>query len=290
MVKKYHWFLWILLAALTAHGASAAEDRRVKPKNYQTEENILYYDNRTTALTDYMRERCRLDLYYPLKQTGFATVVWFHGGGLRAGNRYIPEKLKKQKLAVAAVNYRLFPTVECPAYIEDAAAAVAWVFKNISKYGGDPNLIFVAGHSAGGYLTNMVGLDKRWLAKYGIDADAIAGLIPVSGHAITHFTVREERGIPWEQPIIDEFAPLFYVRPNAPPILLITGDRRLEFLGRYEENAYFMRMLKVVGHERVELYELRELNHDGMLKPAVSLLLRNIKYAVKKYRKKSSKK
>lgn len=285
MMKKYHWLLGVLLVALTVHGALAAGAGRVKAKKYQTEENILYYDSSTTALTEYMRERCRLDLYYPLKEPGFATVVWFHGGGMRAGNRYIPEKLKKQKLAVAAANYRLFPRVECPAYIEDAAAAVAWVFKNISKYGGDPNLIFVSGHSAGGYLTSMVGLDKQWLAKHGIDADAIAGLIPVSGHAITHFTIREERGISWEQPIIDEFAPLFHVRPDAPPILLITGDRRLEFLGRYEENAYFMRMLKVVGHESVELYELRELDHDEMVKPACSLMLRFIKYAVKKYRK-----
>jgi len=285
-MKKHYWFFWALLVALSANGAPAAEAGRIQTKKYQTAENILYYDNGTTALTEYMRKRCRLDLYYPLKQPGFATVVWFHGGGLRAGSRYIPEKLKKQKLAVAAVNYRLFPEVECPAYIEDAAAAVAWVFKNISKYGGDPNLIFVSGHSAGGYLTNMVGLDKHWLAKHDIDADAIAGLIPVSGHTITHYTVREERDIPWEQPLIDEFAPLYHVRPNAPPVILITGDRRLELLGRYEENAYFMRMMKVVGHEHVEIYELRELNHDEMLKPACSLLLRHIKYTIKKYRKK----
>ena len=289
-MKKYYLFLWALMIALTANGALVSEAGRNKAIKYRTKENILYYDNSSTALTEYMRERCRLDLYYTLQQPNFATVVWFHGGGLRARSRYIPEKLKNQKLAVVAVNYRLHPKVTCPAYIEDAAAAVAWVFKNIAKYGGNPELIFVSGHSAGGYLTSMVGLEKRWLAKHHIDADAIAGLIPVSGHTITHYTVREERDIPWEQPIVDEFAPLFHVRSNAPPIILITGDRRLEFLGRYEENAYFMRMMKVVGHKNIELYELRELDHEEMVKPACSLLLRHIKYTIKKYRKKLRKK
>ena len=165
-------------------------------------------------------------------KTGFATVVWFHGGGLTGGNRSVPQQLKEQGLAVAAVGYRLHPQAKCPDYIEDAAAGVAWVFKHIEQYGGDPKRIFVSGHSAGGYLTAMVGLDKRWLARYGIDADRIAGLIPLSGQAITHFTVRSERGIPKTQPIIDELAPLYHVRPDAPPLVLILGDRELEMLGR----------------------------------------------------------
>ena len=179
-----------------------------------------------------MKEQCRLDLYHPVGQTGFATVVWFHGGGLTGGNRSVPSQLKDQGIAVAAVEYRLHPTVTCPAYIEDAAAAVAWVFKHVRQFGGNPDRIYVAGHSAGGYLTAMVGLDKRWLAKYDIDANRIAGLIPLSGQMITHFTIRKERGISAKQPIIDEFAPLFHVRPDAPPLVLLTGDRELEMLGR----------------------------------------------------------
>ena len=74
-------------------------------------------------------------------------------------------------------------------FVDDAAASVAWVFQNITSYGGDPKLIFVSGHSAGGYLTSMLGLDKSYLNSYGIDVDDIAGLIPYSGHTITHFTV-----------------------------------------------------------------------------------------------------
>ncbi len=73
----------------------------------------------------------------------------------------------------------------------------------------------MSGHSAGGYLASMVGLDKRWLARHGVDADQIAGLIPFSGHAITHFTIREERGLPGTQPVVDDLAPLYHVRAAA---------------------------------------------------------------------------
>jgi acetyl esterase/lipase len=177
-------------------------------------------------------------------QTAFSTIIWFHGGGLTGGNKFIPGQLKNKGVAVVAVNYRLYPEVKAPVYIEDAAAATAWVFHNIGKYGGSAKRIFVSGHSAGGYLTSMIGMDHRWLKKHDIDCNRIAGLIPYSGHTITHFTVREERGIDGKQPVIDELAPLFHVRADAPPLLLITGDRELEMLGRYEENAYFWRMIK----------------------------------------------
>ena len=150
-------------------------------------------------------------------------------------------------------------------------------FKNIKKYGGSPKHIYVSGHSAGGYLTSMVGLDKRWLAAHKIDANAIAGLIPYSGHTITHFTVRKERGIDGKQPILDDMAPLFHVRKDAPPLLLITGDRELEMLGRYEENAYMWRMMQVVEHPDTKIMELDGYNHGQMAKPAHPLLLRFIK-------------
>lgn len=261
-----------LLVLLLVPAIALADDPPAVAPQYKTESDILYRtgDN----LTDYERSRCRLDVYHPVDQPGFATVVWFHGGGLYAGEREIPATLMNQGFAIVAVNYRLSPQVQSPAYVEDAAAAVAWTFQNIERYGGSPDRIFVAGHSAGGYLTSMVGLDKRWLAAYDIDADRIAGLIPYSGHAITHFTIRKERGIPGEQPIIDNMAPLFHVRKDTPPILLITGDRERELLGRYEENAYLWRMLRVAGNEDVELFELDGHNHGEMVEPAHRLLIR----------------
>ncbi|MCK5367390.1 MAG: alpha/beta hydrolase, partial [Cyclobacteriaceae bacterium] len=241
---------------------------------YLEENDILY---RNGEITEYMRERCRLDVYYPKDEEGFSTVIWFHGGGLRAGNKSIPGSLKKQGFAVVAVNYRLFPKVKSPAYIDDAAAAAAWVFNHIEKYGGDVKRIFISGHSAGGYLTSMIGLDKSYLQKYGVDANSIAALIPFSGHTITHFTVREERGINGTQVVVDELAPIFHIRKDAPPLILITGDRELEMLGRYEENAYMYRMMKVIGHENTLLYEMDGFNHGGMANPAFYILRDYIK-------------
>ena len=250
------------------------QDNQVKSTTYQTRTDIAYRQGNDT--TDYMRKRCRLDVYYPVAKQDYATVVWFHGGGLKAGKKSVPEELQESGIAVVAVNYRLHPTVKAPSYIEDAAAAVAWTFKHIEEFGGSKQRIFVSGHSAGGYLTSMIGLDKRWLAKFDVNADDIAGLIPFSGHTITHFTVRAERGIDGKQPIVDDMAPLFHVRKDCPPLLLITGDRELEMLGRYEENAYLWRMMQVVEHPDCDLLELDGFNHGQMAKPAHALLLRFI--------------
>jgi len=247
---------------------------------YTTMENISYYPESESEADDYVKERCVLDFYYPQEKEGYPTVVWFHGGGLTGGNKSIPEELKEQGMAVVAVNYRLYPKIKAPVYIEDAATAVAWVFRHIEDYGGDQNLIFVSGHSAGGYLTSMVGLDQRWLSKHQIDANQIAGLIPFSGHTITHFTVRKERGIEGTQPVVDDLAPLYHVRKDAPPLLLITGDREMEMMGRYEENAYLWRMMKVVEHPDTRLYEMDGYGHN-MLAPAFPLLIKEVRRIVR---------
>jgi acetyl esterase/lipase len=230
-----------------------------------------------TNLDAYSSARCRVDLYVPRGQTNFPTVVWFHGGGLTEGNRFIPAALKTNGIAIAAAGYRLSPKVKAPAYIEDAAAAVAWTFGNIARYGGATNLIFVSGHSAGAYLAAMIGLDKQWLGRVGVDANNIAGLIPLSPQAITHFTVRAERGISDKQPVLDAFAPVYHVRRDAPPMLIMTGDREKEMLGRYEENAYFWRMMTLVGHKETELRELRGFTHGNMPDPAYPMLLEFIR-------------
>jgi acetyl esterase/lipase len=204
-------------------------------------------------------------------------VVWFHGGGLTSGSKSIPIALTNKGLIVVAANYRLALKAKSSEYVEDAAAAVALAFENAEKYGGSRKLIFVSGHSAGGYLTSMVGLDKRWLKAHKIDADEIAGLVPFSGQAITHFTVRAERGIEKTRPVIDDMAPLYHVRKDAPPLLIISGDREKEMVGRYEEAVYFRRMMKEVGHKDVELLELQGYNHCGMAEPAFPLLVKFVK-------------
>lgn len=243
---------------------------------YRTVENLSY----RSSGDSYALERCKIDLYYPENTPNFTTVVWFHGGGLTGGNKSIPEELKNSGLAVIAVNYRLLPDATLSDCIDDAAAAVTWAFNEIEKYGGDKQKIVVSGHSAGGYLTSMIGLDKKWLAKYNIDPDSIAALIPFSGHAISHFAYRQSLGMKNTQPSIDEFAPLYYVRADAPPLIIVSGDREMEMLGRYEENAYFWRMMKVVGHKETYLYELDGYNHGAMAAPAFHILKSHVRKIV----------
>ena len=245
-------------------------------QHYTTEKNIKYYSDSINQKDNYLSTQCTLDLYYPENTKNFPTIIWFHGGSLTGGKKQIPKALMEKGYAVIGVEYRLSPKATEPAYIEDAAASVAWVFKNIEKYGGNSNLIFVSGHSAGGYLGMMITLDKQYLSKYNIDANKIAALIPFSGQAITHFTIRKEVGIKNTQPIIDKYAPLFFIRSDAPPMLLITGDREQELFGRYEENAYLWRMMKLNGHTKTTLYELQGYDHGGMAEPAFPLLLKEV--------------
>ncbi|MCD8535536.1 MAG: alpha/beta hydrolase [Verrucomicrobia bacterium] len=272
---------WIKYLGFTAWICGAVVVVSSSGGDYATRVDIPYYDKTGSEADAYIHERCVLDIYHPVDVPGYPTVVWFHGGGLTSGQKSIPTALKNKGIGIVAVNYRLHPRVTAPKYIEDAAAAVSWVFSHVADFGGDTSMIFVSGHSAGGYLASMIGLDKKWLNAHQVDANNIAGLIPFSGHTITHFTVRKERGYSELQPVVDELAPLFHVRADAPPLLLITGDRELEMLGRYEENAYLMRMMKVAGHPSTQLFELDGYGH-GMSEPAFPLLLNEIHRIQKK--------
>lgn len=260
MPKKYLVLISLILISLP-----------VIAREYLIEENIGYSQENEYAL-----ERCKLDVYYSPEFKDKPVVVWFHGGGLTGGEKFIPEELKNDSLIVVAVNYRLLPKATIDNSIDDAAAAVAWTFNNISNYGGSPDKIFVAGHSAGGYLLSLIGLDKKWLEKYNIDADSIAGLIPYSGQVLTHYAVREQRGITPLQPYIDEYAPLFHARKDCPPYVIISGDRNEELFGRYEENAYMWRLMKLLEHPYVCIYELDGYNHGDMAVPAHHILKTHI--------------
>ena len=215
--------LILALALLAALPASA--------QKYKHDRGISYRDEEISP-------RCRLDVSYVKKAEDRPVIVWFHGGGLTGGQKHTPQELLTKDYVVVAAGYRLYPDAQVSEIIDDAAAAVAWVVKNISKYGGSPDKIYLAGHSAGGYLVAMLGLDKHWLAKYGVDADKMAAIVPYSGQMITHFTERASRGIPEARPVVDEMSPLYHIRPDAAPFLLITGGRDQEMLRRYEENAY----------------------------------------------------
>jgi acetyl esterase/lipase len=268
------------------HSVSAAEKGDADTKVVA---NIAYKSGE--SLTDYERERCKLDLYLPENRKGFACLVWFHGGGMTGGNKgdkgtvEVARAFVGDGIAVAAVNYRLSPKATYPSYVEDAAAAVAWIHEHIAEHGGDPEKVFVGGHSAGGYLTSLLGMDARYLRKLGMEPDAIAGLIPVSGQMMTHFTVRAERGIGSNAIVADEAAPIYYARKETPPFLIIMGDH--DWPARAEENQYFVAVLKSLGNTRATFLLVPDRNHGSIAgripqpgdpaREAILLFIRSVK-------------
>lgn len=265
-MKKILWMIFMTFMVLNVNAQKSISSDEVITSNIQ------YKNGKDT----YIKERCKLDICYDKSKKNSPVVVWYHGGGLTSGQKEIPGLLKKQGFVVVGVNYRLLPKVKIDECLDDCAAALAWVFQNISQYGGDAKKIFVSGHSAGGYITTMLGLDKTWLSRYGVDANNIAGLIPFSGQMISHFAYRKMNGIDNLQPTIDKYAPLYHVRKDAAPLVLITGDRNIELFGRYEENAYMWRMMNLIGRPDTQLYELGGYGHGAMAQPAFHILIQTI--------------
>lgn len=230
-------------------------------------ENIAYKAG--PELSEYELQRCTLDLYLPEGASGFPAIVWFHGGGLTEGDKAgdvqvgIARSLAARGIAVAAVNYRLSPRGSFPAYVEDAAASTAWVLDHIEDYRGSSDRVFVSGHSAGGYLAAMIGLDGQYLAAHGYRPDDLAGLVPISGQMVTHSTVREERALPAERPIVDAAAPVHHARSDAAPFLAIAGSDDLP--ARPEENVYFIAAMKAAGHTDATYLEFDGRNHGTIV-------------------------
>ena len=231
--------------------------------------NIPYYSE--VGDDSYKGRQCRLDIVYPKNaEQPFSTIVWFHGGGLTGGKKYVPHALKslrrfkERNMAIVSVEYRLSPTASFPAFLEDAAASISWVLDNISDYGGDPSQIFISGGSAGAYLVTMVSAYTKWLNAYRHDPQEIAGVIAVSGQMTTHFHVKEELSYKGDQyvPFIDDKAPLGGVSSSFPPIFFLLGDRKLEWKCRVEENELMAASLRALGAKKVTFLECPGYSHQ----------------------------
>jgi acetyl esterase/lipase len=257
---------WLWLAGFSFANAPVSAAETLATPAIQIQSNLLYKTDGT--ISEYEKERCRLDLYWPAGRTGFASIVWFHGGALKEGtkddafNRRIAQRFAQAGVAVVMANYRLSPKAKYPAYIEDAAAAFAWTRVHIAEHGGDPAKVFVGGHSAGGYLTLMIGLDASYLKPYALAPSAIAGLIPVSGQTMTHYTVREERGLDKDVILADDAAPIHHVNKTAPPMLVLYAENDMP--ARAEENLYLVAALQAAGHQRVTQRQFAGRDHGSI--------------------------
>lgn len=138
-----------------------------------------------------------LDIYYVEPHSTRRPVMLFvHGGGWVGGDKTDvaskPEFFVRAGYVFLSINYRLSPQAKFPANVQDVAAAIIWTTRNITRYGGDPNQIYLLGHSAGGHLVTLVATDERYLKEQGSGLNAIQGVISLdtAGYDLSIFASR----------------------------------------------------------------------------------------------------
>lgn len=138
-------------------------------------------------------DRQRLDVYRPLRVRAPAPVVIFlYGGrwqqGARDQYRLLGDALTRRGMVAVVPDYRLYPEVRFPAWVEDAARAVRWTRDHIRRFGGDPGRIFVVGHSAGAHSATLLALDPAYLREAGVPTAAVRGFVSIAGPVDTVWT------------------------------------------------------------------------------------------------------
>ena len=207
----------------------------------------LHTANAATVISDFDLHRDlsygpepgqRLDVYTPGdSDRPTPVVVFFHGGDWSAQypskdlHRFVGEALTSRGFTAVLVRYRRYPSVKFPAFVQDGARAVVWTRRHIANYGGDPDGIFLMGHSAGGHIASMVALNERYLFEVGGDPGWVRGLVGMAGpYSFLPMPddplLKKIFGPPAQYP---RTQPINYVDERAPPMLLVSGgaDQRV---------------------------------------------------------------
>jgi acetyl esterase/lipase len=178
--------------------------------------------------------RHTLDIYQPPKAASARPVVVFlYGGGwdqgAKADYRFVGQTLAAQGFVTVIPDYRVYPAVRYPAFLQDNALAVRWVKDHAAEFGGDPAKLFLMGHSAGAYNAVMLGVDRRWLGAVGMDPrHDLRGVIGLAGPydflPLHSDELKVIFGPPEARP---DTQPINHVDGQAPPMLLMTdlGDK-----------------------------------------------------------------
>jgi acetyl esterase/lipase len=170
--------------------------------------------------------RQRLDLYLPKTAPGpKPVVVFFYGGnwqeGEKATYRFVGAALAARGFVVVVPDYRLYPEIRYPGFVEDGASAARWTFAHIAEYGGDPARVSLMGHSAGAYIALMLALDPEWLGAARLRVRSAVGLagpydfLPLTDPALQLIFATA--------PDLARTQPIAYADGTAPPVLLATG-------------------------------------------------------------------
>lgn len=214
--------------------------------------------------------RKRLDVYTPKNPTGSAPVVIFiYGGAWRNGNRadyeFAGRALAAAGFVTVVPDYRLFPEVRYPDFLEDNAQAVRWVQDNIKTYGGDTQRVFLAGHSAGAYNAVMLALDHSFFEEYGVTMP-IRGVAALSGpYNFYPFEYGEVRDTFGEAPNPEGTQPVNLVTADTPPMFLATGTH--DPIVRRQNTEVLAERLKTQGIWVTERY----YEGFGHMEPAFAL-------------------
>jgi len=181
---------------------------------------------RGIAYGDHARQR--LDMHRPGEGAGEAVVVWFYGGSWRDGSRgnydFAARRFADAGAVALVPDYRLYPEVRYPAFVEDGAAAVAWAVRQLGAGSPDGPPLILAGHSAGAYIAAMLALDSRWLDAAGPGRGRVAGWLGLSGpYDFYPFETRTTRAVfdGLDDPQASQ--PIAHAGPGAPSTLLATG-------------------------------------------------------------------
>lgn len=172
--------------------------------------------------------RGMLDLYAPIgARTGLPVIVFFYGGSWKAGTRegygFVGRALAAQGFLVAIPDYRLVPEIRFPGFVEDSAAAVRWVRANAARFGGAPDRIVLAGHSAGAYNAAMLSLDPKWL---GPDRAAIKGFAGLAGpYEFLPLDTQVTKDAFAGTPDLPATQPINHASSDDPPALLLHGGK-----------------------------------------------------------------
>jgi acetyl esterase/lipase len=240
----------LVLAATFAAARAADEPSSANSTGVRIVRNLAYRD--LLSGEDAADERNKLDLYLPRDQKDYPVIFFVHGGAWRQGSKdfmgiYAAFGLywAHHGVGVVVPNYRLSPGVQHPAHINDVAKALAWTYRNIGKYGGRADAIFVSGHSAGGHLSALLATDDRYLKGEGLSLAAIRGAIPISGvyriygqyldASVTadgtgRSPARFNSVFTSDPKVRKDASPLSHARPGLPPFLIIYADHDLPTL------------------------------------------------------------
>lgn len=201
-------------------------------------------------------------------ESGKPVVVFFFGGGWVHGSRldygFVARAYAARGYVVVLPDYRLVPQVRFPAFLQDAAAAVRWTHDNIARYGGDPNRIAVAGHSAGAYLAVMLALDGRYLRAAGADPSVIKAAIGLAGpYDFYPFVKRRSIDAMGRAPDPLATQPITFASATAPPLLLVTGSADTEVRPRNAINLAARQ--QALGSTTTRLLQYPGLDHNDLI-------------------------